>query len=70
MGALFLRRDTQGVARRWLELTGKGNKPRLSAATDKLIAELAGYPSCAWAVAHPAVRAKLARCCCRSHWWA
>ncbi len=46
----------------------QGRQAQASAATDKLIAELARYPSCVWAVAHPAVRAKLARCCCRSHW--
>ncbi len=43
MGAFFGRRDTQGVERWWLEVTGKGNKPRLVPATDELIAELARY---------------------------
>ncbi|GAB2446533.1 hypothetical protein GCM10027081_54690 [Cupriavidus yeoncheonensis] len=43
MGAFFCRRDAQGVERWWLEVTGKGNKPRLVPATDELIAELARY---------------------------
>lgn len=43
MGAFFCRRDVQGIERWWLEVTGKGNKPRLVPATDELIAELARY---------------------------
>ncbi|WP_224082662.1 tyrosine-type recombinase/integrase [Cupriavidus laharis] len=43
MGAFFCRRDAQGTERWWLEVTGKGNKPRLVPATDELIAELARY---------------------------
>ncbi|CAM3405903.1 MULTISPECIES: tyrosine-type recombinase/integrase [Cupriavidus] len=43
MGAFFCRRDTQGIERWWLEVTGKGNKTRLVPATDELIAELARY---------------------------
>jgi integrase len=43
MGALFCRRDAQGIERWWLEVTGKGNKTRLVSATDELIAELARY---------------------------
>ncbi|SPK77233.1 Integrase/recombinase (plasmid) [Cupriavidus taiwanensis] len=43
MGAVFCRRDAQGIERWWLEVTGKGNKTRLVPATDELIAELARY---------------------------
>ncbi len=43
MGAFFCRRDAHGTERWWLEVIGKGNKPRLVPATDELIAELARY---------------------------
>ncbi|ODV42898.1 hypothetical protein AWV79_22475 [Cupriavidus sp. UYMMa02A] len=40
MRAFLCRRDAQGTERWWLEVIGKGNKPRLVPATDELIAEL------------------------------
>ncbi|MGN5478027.1 hypothetical protein ACTMU2_16775 [Cupriavidus basilensis] len=43
MGAFFSRRDAQGTERWWLEVVGKGSKPRLVPATDELVAELARY---------------------------
>ncbi|WP_416048616.1 tyrosine-type recombinase/integrase [Cupriavidus basilensis] len=43
MGAFFCRRDSQGLERWWMEVTGKGNKTRLVPATDELMAELARY---------------------------
>ncbi|QYY33169.1 MULTISPECIES: tyrosine-type recombinase/integrase [Cupriavidus] len=43
MGAFFCRRDAQGIERWWLEVVGKGSKPRLVPATDELVAELARY---------------------------
>lgn len=43
MGAVFCRRDAQGVERWWIEVIGKGNRTRLVPATDELIAELARY---------------------------
>ncbi|MGT2455426.1 tyrosine-type recombinase/integrase [Cupriavidus basilensis] len=43
MGAFFCRRDSQGLERWWLEVTGKGNKTRLVPATDELMVELARY---------------------------
>ncbi|MBB1629933.1 tyrosine-type recombinase/integrase [Cupriavidus sp. UME77] len=43
MGAFFCRRDSQGLERWWMEVTGKGNKTRLVPATDELMVELARY---------------------------
>ncbi len=43
MGAFFCRRDAQGIERWWLEVIGKGSKPRLVPATDELVAERARY---------------------------
>ncbi|QOT78131.1 tyrosine-type recombinase/integrase [Cupriavidus basilensis] len=43
MGAFFCRRDSQGMERWWMEVTGKGNKTRLVPATDELMVELARY---------------------------
>ncbi|ODV43858.1 integrase [Cupriavidus sp. UYMMa02A] len=43
MGAFFCRRDARGIERWWLEVIGKGSKPRLVPATDELVAELARY---------------------------
>ncbi|MCY0854082.1 tyrosine-type recombinase/integrase [Cupriavidus sp. D39] len=43
MGAFFCRRDSQGLERWWLEVTGKGNKTRLVPATDEMMVELARY---------------------------
>ena len=43
MGAFFARRDKLGVQRWWLEVVGKGNKPRIVPATSELMTELARY---------------------------
>jgi integrase len=43
MGAFFSRRDSKGIERWWLEVTGKGRKTRLVPATDEVMAELATY---------------------------
>ncbi|QOT82061.1 tyrosine-type recombinase/integrase [Cupriavidus basilensis] len=43
MGAFFCRRDSQGLERWWLEVTGKGDKTRLVPATDEMMVELARY---------------------------
>lgn len=43
MGSVFSRRSTDGKARWWLEVTGKGDKTRLVPATDELMAELMRY---------------------------
>lgn len=43
MGNFFMRRDKDGEARWWLEITGKGSKLRVVPATTELMAELARY---------------------------
>ena len=43
MGAFFVRRDSEGEERWWLEITGKGDKTRLVPATAELMVELARY---------------------------
>ncbi len=43
MGAFFVRRDSEGEERWWLEITGKGDKIRLVPATAELMVELARY---------------------------
>lgn len=43
MGAFFARRDKLGVQRWWLEVVGKGGKPRMVPATAELMTELARY---------------------------
>jgi len=43
MGAFFVRRDSEGEDRWWLEITGKGDKTRLVPATAELMVELARY---------------------------
>ena len=43
MGGLFSRRGTEGVERWWLEVIGKGQKPRLVPVTSELMTELATY---------------------------
>ena len=43
MGGFFRRRDHDGEERWWLEVVGKGDKPRLIPATSELMAELARY---------------------------
>jgi site-specific recombinase XerD len=43
MGAFFCRRDSKGIERWWLEVTGKGVKTRLVPATDEVMAELTSY---------------------------
>ena len=43
MGGFFCRRDHDGEERWWLEVVGKGDKPRLIPATSELMAELARY---------------------------
>ncbi len=43
MGEFFSRRDKDGEERWWLEITGKGEKPRLVPATNELMVELARY---------------------------
>lgn len=43
MGAFFVRRDSEGDDRWWLEITGKGDKTRLVPATAELMVELARY---------------------------
>ncbi|EHP37736.1 integrase/recombinase [Cupriavidus basilensis OR16] len=45
MGAFFCRRDSHGLERWWMEVTGKGDKTRLVPATDELMVELARYRS-------------------------
>ena len=43
MGAFFVRRDSEGEERWWLEITGKGDKTRLVPATAELMVELTRY---------------------------
>lgn len=43
MGQLFARRSSDGRERWWLEIVGKGDKPRLVPVTDELMAELIRY---------------------------
>ena len=43
MGGFFVRRDSEGEERWWLEITGKGDKTRLVPATAELMVELARY---------------------------
>ena len=43
MGGFFVRRDSEGEERWWLEITGKGEKTRLVPATAELMIELARY---------------------------
>ena len=43
MGGFFVRRDSDGEERWWLEITGKGDKTRLVPATAELMVELARY---------------------------
>jgi site-specific recombinase XerD len=43
MGDFFCRRESDGTARWWLEILGKGDKLRLIPASDELMAELARY---------------------------
>ena len=43
MGNFFCRRESDGTARWWLEILGKGDKLRLIPASDELMAELARY---------------------------
>jgi site-specific recombinase XerD len=43
MGGFFCRRDKEGTERWWIEIIGKGDKPRLVPATSELIVELARY---------------------------
>ena len=43
MGGFFVRRDSEGEERWWLEITGKGEKTRLVPAIAKLMIELARY---------------------------
>lgn len=43
MRGFFARRSPDGRERWWLEVTGKGDKPRLVPATDELMAELIRY---------------------------
>lgn len=43
MGAFFSRRDMKGLERWWLEVTGKGDKPRMVPVTDEWLAELTRY---------------------------
>lgn len=43
MGDFFVRRDSKGKERWWLEVTGKGEKTRLVPATDELMRELRRY---------------------------
>ena len=43
MGGFFCRRDKEGEERRWLEITGKGDKTRIVPATHELMEELARY---------------------------
>lgn len=45
MGDVFCRHDSDGEARWWLEVTGKGNKERIVPVSDALLAELARYRS-------------------------
>ena len=45
MGGFFRRRDHDGEERWWLEVVGKGDKPRLIPATSELMEELARYRS-------------------------
>lgn len=43
MGGFFYRMGSDGRQRWWLEITGKGNKTRLTPVTDELLAELTRY---------------------------
>ncbi len=43
MGSFFCRRDREGEARWWLEVTGKGDKTRIVPATNELMVELTRY---------------------------
>jgi integrase/recombinase XerD len=43
MGQFFSRRDAAGRERRWLEVTGKGDRERLVPATAEMMAELTHY---------------------------
>ena len=43
MGGFFVRRDSEGEDRWWLEITGKGDKERLVPATAELMIELTRY---------------------------
>lgn len=43
MGGFFVRRDSEGEERWWLEITGKGDKARLVPATSELMVELTRY---------------------------
>lgn len=43
MGNFFMRRDSDGEERWWLEITGKGGKTRIIPATNELMVELARY---------------------------
>jgi len=43
MGGFFVRRDSEGEDRWWLEITGKGEKTRLVPATAELMVELTRY---------------------------
>jgi integrase/recombinase XerD len=43
MGQFFSRRDAAGLERRWLEVTGKGDRTRLVPATAEMMAELIPY---------------------------
>ena len=43
MGGFFVRRDSEGEDRWWLEITGKGDKTRLVPATAELMVELTRY---------------------------
>lgn len=43
MGNFFMRKDREGEARWWLEVTGKGTKTRLVPATSELMVELQRY---------------------------
>lgn len=43
MGGFYSQRDRSGVERWWLEIVGKGDKPRIVPATAELMTELMGY---------------------------
>lgn len=43
MGGFFCRKDRDGELRWWLEITGKGDKTRITPATNELMVELARY---------------------------